>query len=1479
MRRSLLLFGMALFFFIDHISAQVNRDEVTVDLRLDGSKVYQSIDGFGVNANTRSWDSVALRPALDLLLDSMHATVWRVVVETVEKWEETNDNNDPFTFNWEYYNKLYKTPKFRKAFGMMRYLNRRGITGNLMINFMGPVPQWMGGEVIKPEYEDEYIEMLVSFFHYARYTEHVQFGLISPMNEPDLRKEGPTVGPAQFVVLLKKLMDRMQADGMGDVHYVAPDVASMNNGIEKYLPVLMKDTSIMSRIAHLGLHSYGGYYANVDSFIRTTAYPDESWWITEWNSWRDGLDDGKVGVYDYQFASECIYKLLKLLQHRISAGISWEGYDSYYEHHAPSLFSYWGILGYNKDRNTYFPRKHFYAISQVSRFVLPGSRRIDVSDPGDSLTVVAFHDTIRHKVVLVGVNARHGAVNLSGTLASLGRVSSFAMYHTSSTDDLHRDGNIAVKGSSFHGKIPARCIFTLYGDEDVRPEPSGWYAGDIHVHLNCGDGTPVYSEDSLAMMARVNDLSVVSLLADMGNGEVKVSTRDLPKVNGKDATVSKPGSLIHWDTEWHWDATYTDFANQALGGHLVLLGLQHAQQLWEESAGKVLDWGRKRGAVVGMAHMEYLNDSIQNKLNCCIPVDYPVEAALGTLDFVSEDVYGNHTPNNGTYFSEGGIKAYYRLLNCGFRIGLAAGTDFPCNYNEPPGNVLTYVQVKNKPLTYRNWIEGIKNGRTVVSRDAHHEFLELKVNGTAEPGDVVNVKKGEAVRIQAIWTGDRALSGRIELVKNGKVIAVKEGDVGAGTALNLAASEVFGSSGWICARRMDENGHELHTAAVYVLVDKRPIRASARDAQYFIDWIDNILKNIGPGGIWNKYYTHDLASIRNRYLQARNVYNRILTETKTEPSGDPILVLATTHDFGLYTGEILRTEGFNAFTLDSLSGGKVSAGFLKGFSIVVLAEQTLSPEQVRLLEGYVRDGGHLIAFRPDKRLYKVFGLKDVGGVIQDGYVRINGGTAVGKGLITEGLQIHGETDRCEVLGGEKISVVEERGGEMVGKEGNIAGEGVAPAVVMNKYGKGRAAAWLYNLPQNIVYTRQGNPRDAGKEMDGINGIRAMDLFTNGWVDTAKNDLNQADEQMRLLTHCIEEMSGRRRVLPRWWYFPDRLKCLVALNNDGENSWEFEFKPQFESIDSAGARMTVYIKDVEKVSRAFITKWMGKGFEISGHVNDTKEAVSPTWRGMDSAIVRQLKGLKDSFGISGMRTVVNHWFVWCGREADGSPNFAAQAKLEAAHGIGLDANYAHYDNNARQGHFLGAFGTRQGNYNGSGLAMKFADRDGSIINNYQLFNNVYDQQYMENNDKEGFYDCFKGIVDRSLDKEIYSYVTVKAHNEEWAFSTVPVLKMLDYARRRSLPVWTCEHLLDFLRAKDASCFKDIRWLSGGMSFIIHSSEKADNDLTCMVPCGEERVSKLMVDGVAVPTLIWRVKGYDYAVFTVKAGTDHKVTVRF
>ena len=168
------------------------------------------------------------------------------------------------------------------------------------------------------------------------------------------------------------------------------------------------------------------------------------------------------------------------------------------------------------------------------------------------------------------------------------------------------------------------------------PEPTGWFAGDIHVHRSCGGSPEAVS--SLYSKMSTNNLAAISLLADMGNGEVQNPTTDLPLVNGSDASASTPGRIVHWDTEWHWDATYTQYPHQALGGHIVALGLSSAQQVWQEYTFPILDWAHQRGGIAGFAHMQYLDGSFPTSLTCCTPVEYPVEVALGAADFVSEDV-------------------------------------------------------------------------------------------------------------------------------------------------------------------------------------------------------------------------------------------------------------------------------------------------------------------------------------------------------------------------------------------------------------------------------------------------------------------------------------------------------------------------------------------------------------------------------------------------------------------------------------------------------------------------------------------------------------------------------------------------------------------------------------------------------------------------------------------------------------------------
>ena len=420
--------------------------------------------------------------------------------------------------------------------------------------------------------------------------------------------------------------------------------------------------------------------------------------------------------------------------------------------------------------------------------------------------------------------------------------------------------------------LSASVVITL---ETSGPEPAGWYAGDMHVHRSCGDSPESIS--SIYTKMEPQNLAFVSLLADMGNGEVKDPVIDLPRVDGTDDPVSTPGQVVHWDAEWHWDPVYSQYPHQALGGHIVALGLTHAEQRWDEYTYPIFQWAHSQNAIAGFVHMQYLDNDIPQTLNCCIPIEYPVEVALGSADFISEDVVRASETVSGMD-PESAMLAYYRLLNCGFRPGLAAGTDHPCNASGADlGSLLTYTQVAGD-MTYRNWIDGIKNGRTVVSRNGHNEFLNLVVNNSATPGDQVNLTAAGNVPVTITWTANQNLTGTIELVQNGVVVASEQKSVTSTSPATVTTTLSFTKSGWLIARRMGNNKHYVHTAAVFVLVNNAPIRASADDANFYVDWMDNLLEKTSSGGAWNQYFTDSLDEAQARYQAARAIFQQIADE-------------------------------------------------------------------------------------------------------------------------------------------------------------------------------------------------------------------------------------------------------------------------------------------------------------------------------------------------------------------------------------------------------------------------------------------------------------------------------------------------------------------------------------------------------------------------------------------------------------------------
>src|SRR6266568_7553788 len=422
------------------------------------------------------------------------------------------------------------------------------------------------------------------------------------------------------------------------------------------------------------------------------------------------------------------------------------------------------------------------------------------------------------------------------------------------------------------------------GQSADRLEPPDWFAGDAHVHRGIGCGRSNEKEmltpRQLFEGMQTNHLAVISVLADIGNGEIKYADRDIPMITGEDNAVSTGQRVVHWDAEWHFDPEGVTFSDKMIGGHLIILGLRSGRSFFTQFTYPVFAWATKQGAIAGFAHMQYLPyafypppDGIPLSLDCCAPLEYPVETALGSASFLMEDVHG----------SDAAIQAYYRILNTGFRPGLAASTDYSCNYGEPFGTLLTYVRIPDGSLTYRKWIEGIAKGRTVVTRNAHTEFLDLKVNGAATPGDEIRLPAGGSVRVRIEWRSLKGAVGRVELVHDGAVVASQTGTVAPGAPVVFETTVVFRQSGWLAARRMDwQNGHQTHTGAVFVIVDSKPIRASSSDAEFFVKWIDNLLAKTSPSGEWSKFLSHDRDAAQKRYREARAIFERIALEARVQ---------------------------------------------------------------------------------------------------------------------------------------------------------------------------------------------------------------------------------------------------------------------------------------------------------------------------------------------------------------------------------------------------------------------------------------------------------------------------------------------------------------------------------------------------------------------------------------------------------------------
>jgi hypothetical protein len=575
-----------------------------------------------------------------------------------------------------------------------------------------------------------------------------------------------------------------------------------------------------------------------------------------------------------------------------------------------------------------------------------------------------------------------------------------------------------------------------------------------------------------------------------------------------------------------------------------------------------------------------------------------------------------------------------------------------------------------------------------------------------------------------------------------------------------------------------------------------------------------------------------------------------------EGPGGPVLVIAkSTNPFSRYYAEILRTEGLNSFTVRDIAN--VTPATLAAYDVAILGDLALTGAQVSMLTDWATGGGDLIAMRPDKQLAGLLGLSDSGATLANAYMRVDASRAPGAGIVAQTMQFHGTADRYALNGATKLADL----------YSSSAAATTSPALTLRSVGTngGSAAAFTYDLARSVVYTRQGNPAWAGQERDGQTPIRSDDLFFGAasfdpqanWVDLSKVAIPQADEQQRLLVNLIGVMTADKKPLPRFWYFPRALKAAVIMTGDdhagGGTAGRFN---QFISASPAGCsvaqweciRGTSYVYPNSPLTNTQAASFDAQGFEIGLHVNTG--CADYTKDTLEGNVADQLIDWSERYtSLSAPVTNRTHCIVFS--------DWASTPEVELSHGMRLDGNYYYWP----PGWVLDAPGV----FTGSGMPMRFARTDGSLIDVYQSTTQMTDES------GQTYPFTINTLLDRALGSTGY-YGAFNANMHTDQTSSPGADAIVASAKARGVPVVTARQMLAWLDGRNSSTFDAIGFSNDVLSFRVGVGASATG-LRGMVPTtfGGKALTGMTRDGTPITFTREVIKGVEYAFFVASAGS--------
>ena len=571
--------------------------------------------------------------------------------------------------------------------------------------------------------------------------------------------------------------------------------------------------------------------------------------------------------------------------------------------------------------------------------------------------------------------------------------------------------------------------------------------------------------------------------------------------------------------------------------------------------------------------------------------------------------------------------------------------------------------------------------------------------------------------------------------------------------------------------------------------------------------------------------------------------------------GGPILVISSLlNPFSRYYGEILNAEGLNEYAVADISN--TTSASLANYDVAILGDIPLTSAQATMLSNWVTGGGNLIAMHPDKQLAGLLGLTPTSSTLADAYLAVQNSSGAGVGIVGQTIQFHGSADLYTLNGSSSLAALY-----------STASAGTSfPAVTLVNAGAGQAAAFTYDLARSVVYTRQGNPAWSGQKRDGqIPPIRSDDLYFGAasfdpepdWVDLNKVSIPQADEQQRLLANLILQMNADRKPMPRFWYFPSGFKAVVIMTGDDHGSGGTAGRFGTYVADSPSGcsvadwqcvRATSYIYPTNPITPTQAASYVGQGFEVALPVSTDCADWTPA--SLESFYSTQLADFAGEFpNVPAPRTNRAHCIAWS--------DYDTQPQVELNHGIRLDTNYYYWPPTW--------VNDRPGFFTGSGIPMRFTDRYGNLIDEYQATTQMTDESGQS----------YPFTIDTLLDNAVgaqgfYGAFTANMHNDSVQSDGADAI--IASAQARGVPVVSALQMLTWLDGRNSSSFGSLSWSNNTLNFNILAGVGARN-LQAMLPTSSTSgtLSAIARNGAPVSFSTQTIKGIQYALFSAVPGS--------